>query len=87
VVAAFSTSGVAVYQSEGVPLVQQQGRGAKPQIACERCQTVTIVKAMTVTYETTIETDTRETVHRHASTTFAVRCPECNHSFYVTRPA
>jgi rRNA maturation protein Nop10 len=42
---------------------------------------------MTVTYKTTIDVETRETVDCHASTTYTVACPECGHQFRTQLPA
>ena len=57
----------------------------QPDIACRKCgyRAAKIVK-MTVAYETTFEMETRQSMHRHASTTYAVKCPECSHAFSVT---
>ena len=41
---------------------------------------------MTVSYETSIELETKETVHRHASTMYRLRCPQCGHVFSRTIP-
>ena len=52
---------------------------------CEKCgHPETEILNMTVSYETSIELDTKETVHRHASTMYRLRCPKCSHEFSRT---
>jgi uncharacterized Zn finger protein len=52
------------------------------QIPCEICgQAETEIQNMTVSYETTLELETKETVHRHASTVYRLSCPQCGHVF------
>jgi len=52
---------------------------------CEKCgHREAEILNMTVSYETSIEFETRETVHRHASTVYRLRCPECSHVFSRT---
>jgi transposase-like protein len=51
---------------------------------CENCgDTFTKVTRMTVTYETSIDLDVRETTHRHTLTTYFLTCPKCQHNFAV----
>jgi uncharacterized Zn finger protein len=58
------------------------------QSPCEKCgQAETEIQNMTVSYETSIELETKETVHRHASTMYRLRCPQCGQVFSRTIPA
>jgi hypothetical protein len=55
---------------------------------CENCgNPETEMQNMTVSYETSIELETKETVHRHASTMYRLRCPQCGHVFSRTIPS
>lgn len=57
------------------------------EIPCEKCgQAETEIQNMTVSYETSLELETKETVHRHASTMYRLRCPQCGHVFSRTIP-
>jgi hypothetical protein len=57
------------------------------QSPCEKCRhPETETLGMTVSYETSIELETKETVHRHASTVYRLRCPQCGHVFSRTIP-
>jgi len=52
---------------------------------CEKCgHSETEILNMTVSYETSIELETKETVHRQASTMYRLRCPQCGHVFSRT---
>jgi DNA-directed RNA polymerase subunit RPC12/RpoP len=56
-----------------------------PDIACKKCgYAVAKILRMTVTFATTMDMDTRNTRHEHASTTYAVKCPQCGHAFSET---
>jgi len=59
----------------------------QPIIACQRCghEQADVVK-MTVSYTTEIDTITKETSHRHASTKYHLKCPKCCHAFSVDKP-
>jgi ribosomal protein S14 len=53
--------------------------------SCEKCgRSEMEVQNMTVSYETSIELETKETVHRHASTVYRLRCRHCGHTFSRT---
>lgn len=55
------------------------------QSPCDKCgHPETEILNMTVSYQTSIELDTKETVHRHASTAYRLRCGQCGHVFSRT---
>ena len=57
----------------------------QPVFECEVCghSPATVVR-MTVTYQTSIEVETKETEHRHVSTTYLLHCSKCGHDFSAT---
>jgi ribosomal protein S27E len=58
---------------------------AQPEIPCAKCsQPLATIRKMTVTYETSIDLETNETVHHRVGITYGVECPDCGHSFSVT---
>ena len=56
---------------------------AQPIIDCAKCDRTAIIRRMTVTYNTSIDLETRETMHQRVAVTYHLECPDCGYSFSV----
>ena len=58
--------------------------GSHPVIECDDCGRVALIRKMAVTYQASIDMDTRDTVHRRAGVKYDLQCPHGGHSLAVT---